>query len=376
MWLLIPVFLIFSFIYSSSETALFALPSYKRKDNPLIERLMRNPRRVLVTVIIANILSNVAISAFSEELLGTQLNIIISTLLVTTLILIFGEYVPKRVAMAKQKVISSSFSSIVLVTEYIFYPFIFLFEPLNKIKVSKKRFAPGDLREVIQRGRKEGAITEQEYAIMFRLSRLNEMQVKELMSPRINVLFAEQNETVEKVLGNLEEWHKRIPVYAETRDKITGILETKNLYGKKGKVSDFVYPPIFVSENLPVIQLLKIFKKTGHKMFVVINEYGGTSGVVDMEDVKNELIGEIEEGVALQKGENIWIVPGSIDIDELQGIIPIPKSNDYRTISGFVYTLLERIPREGEEFSFRDYEFTIMDARDNCIRKVKIKKKQ
>ncbi|MCK4321542.1 HlyC/CorC family transporter [candidate division WOR-3 bacterium] len=374
-WLLIFVFLIFSFIYSSSETALFALPTYRRKDNPLVVRLMRNPRRIIITVIIANVFSNVAISSLSEGMIGKQLNIMLSTLIVTIFILIIGEYIPKRVAMAKQKTISRLFSPMVLVTEYIFYPLIILFKPLTKLKIYKKRFTLEDLRQIIYLGRKDGIISEQEYAMMNKLSHLNDIQVKEIMSPRINVFFAEQNDTVSGVLKKMEKWHKRVPVYAKTRDNITGILETKNLYMEDRKVKDFVSPSIFVSENLPVIQLLKIFQKTAHKMVVVINEYGGTSGVVDMEDIKKELIGEIDESVIEYKDKNTWVVPGSLGIDEIQRHIPIPRSSDYRTVSGFIYTLLERIPREGERFSYKDYEFTILDIKFNHIIKVMIKKK-
>jgi len=374
-WLLIFVFLIFSFIYSSSETALFALPTYRRKDNPLVVRLMRNPRRIIITVIIANVLSNVAISSLSEGMIGKQLNIMLSTLIVTIFILIIGEYIPKRVAMAKQKTISRLFSPMVLVTEYIFYPLIILFKPLTKLKIYKKRFTLEDLRQIIYLGRKDGIISEQEYAMMNKLSHLNDIQVKEIMSPRINVFFAEQNDTVSSVLKKMGKWHKRVPVYAKTRDNITGILETKNLYMEDRKVKDFVSPSIFVSENLPVIQLLKIFQKTAHKMVVVINEYGGTSGVVDMEDIKKELIGEIDESVIEYKDKNTWVVPGSLGIDEIQQHIPIPRSSDYRTVSGFIYTLLERIPREGERFSYKDYEFTILDIKFNHIIKVMIKKK-
>lgn len=374
-WLLIFVFLIFSFIYSSSETALFALPTYRRKDNPLVVRLMRNPRRIIITVIIANVLSNVAISSLSEGMIDKQLNIMLSTLIVTIFILIIGEYIPKRVAMAKQKTISRLFSPMVLVTEYIFYPLIILFKPLTKLKIYKKRFTREDLRQIIYLGRKDGIISEQEYAMMNKLSHLNDIQVKEIMSPRINVFFAEQNDTVSSVLKKMEKWHKRVPVYAKTRDNITGILETKNLYMEDRKVKDFVSPSIFVSENLPVIQLLKIFQKTAHKMVVVINEYGGTSGVVDMEDIKKELIGEIDESVIEYKDKNTWVVPGSLGIDEIQRHIPIPRSGDYRTVSGFIYTLLERIPREGEGFSYKDYEFTILDIKFNHIIKVMIKKK-
>jgi putative hemolysin len=374
-YFLILIFLIFSFIYSSTETALFALPSYRRKNHPLIMRLMKNPRRVIVTVIIANVLSNVAISSFSEDLVGMRLNIVLTTIIVTIIILIIGEYIPKRVAMSKQKTIARLFSPLIIISEYIFYPVILIFRPLTKLKIYKKRFTIGDLRQIIHRGRKDGILSEQEYIMLNKLSRINEMQVKDIMSPRTSVFFAEQNDTIKNLLSQMVEWYKRIPVYSKTRDNIVGILETKNLYMKDGIIRDYISSPIFVYENLPVIQLLKIFQKTAHKMVIVINEYGGTSGIVDMEDIKKELIGEVEKSVIEEKDKNTWIIPGSLDITEIQRLIPIPSSNDYRTISGFIYTLLERIPREGESFLYKNYEFTILDIKFNHIIKVMIKQK-
>ncbi len=373
---LLLLFLAFSFIYSCSETGLFALPSYRRKVNPLIDLLMKNPKMVIVTVVIANVGANVAISSFSEGFLSQYTDLFISSLIVTVFILIFGEYIPKRVAMAKPKRVATLFSPFVLLAEYILYPILLLFKPLSKLAIHKKKFTPGDLREVINRGKREGMLTDQEFKIMHRLSLLNEVPVKEIMRPRTEVFFIEENDSVKGALEKMAKGYKRIPVYAETRDKIVGILELKKLYKKKGRVRDLMSLPIFVYENLSVIQLIRIFKNSSHKMIVVINEYGGTSGVVDIDDVKRELIGKRQNISIQMEDNNKWIVPGSTDIDEIQNLISIPESNDYRTVSGFIYTLLERIPKEGEVFSYKDYEFTVLDIKDNHIRKVRIKKKE
>ncbi|MEA1913117.1 MAG: hemolysin family protein [candidate division WOR-3 bacterium] len=373
---LLLLFLAFSFIYSCSETGLFALPSYRRKVNPLIDLLMKNPKMVIVTVVIANVGANVAISSFSEGFLSQYTDLFISSLIVTVFILIFGEYIPKRVAMAKPKRVAILFSPFVLLAEYILYPILLLFKPLSKLAIHKKKFTHGDLREVINRGKREGMLTDQEFKIMHRLSLLNEVPVKEIMRPRTEVFFIEENDSIKGALKKMAKRYKRIPVYAETRDEIVGILELKKLYKKKGRVKDFMSPPVFVSENLSVIQLIRIFKNSSHKMIVVINEYGGTSGVVDIDDVKRELIGKRQNRSIQMEDNNKWIVPGSTDIDEIQNLISIPESNDYRTVSGFIYTLLERIPKEGEVFSYKDYEFTVLDIKDNHIRKVRIKKKE
>jgi putative hemolysin len=375
-YLILFLLLLCSFIYSSSETALFALPAYRRRDNPLICRLMSNPKLVLVSVIIGNIGVNVAISSVGEGILKVWFDLFVSSLILTILIVVFGEYIPKRVAMAKSKKIAASFAPIVMITEYILYPVLLLFRPLTRTTIRRKKFTAGDLRQVLIKGKKEGVLTDREFNIMTKLSRLNEIKVKEIMLPRAETPFVEGMESVEEALKKIGKRRKRIPVFSETRDKIVGILELKNLYGKKGKVKNFMSLPVFVSENLSLVQLIKIFKNSKHKLVVVIDEYGGTSGIIDIEDIEKELIWEEENIVIHKKGENEWELPGSTEIEEIQHLIPIPLSNDYRTISGFIYTILERIPKEGEVFSYRDYEITILDILDNHIREVKIRKKK
>ncbi len=375
-YLILFLLFLFSFIYSSSETALFALPTYKRKDNSLVYNLMKNPRLVLVSVIIGNIGVNVAISSIGEGFLKTWVNIFFSSLILTILIVVFGEYIPKRVAMAKSKKIATSFAPIVIVTEYILYPILLLFRPLTRTAIRRRKFTAGDLRQILIKGRKEGVLTDREFNIMTKLSRLNEIKVREIMIPRTETPFVEKEESVNDALKKIGKRRKRIPVFSETRDKIIGILELKNLYGKKGKVKNFMSLPVFVSENISLVQLIKIFRDSKHKLVVVIDEYGGTSGVIDIEDIEKELIWEDKGTSVHKKGDNEWDLPGSTEIEEIQHLIPIPLSNDYRTISGFIYTILERIPKEGEVFSYRDYELVILDVKDNHIREVKIKKKK
>jgi CBS domain containing-hemolysin-like protein len=200
--------------------------------------------------------------------------------------------------------------------------------------------------------------------------------VREIMLPRTETPFIEEEEYVGEALGKVGKIRKRIPVFSGTRDTIIGILELKNLYGKKGKVKNYMSLPVFVYENLSLVQLIKIFNNSKHKLVVVIDEYGGTSGVIDIEDVEKELIWQEVDVKIHKRGDKEWDLPGSAEIEEIQQFIPIPLTNDYRTISGFIYTILERIPKEGEVFSYRDYEFTILDIKDNHIREVKIKKKK
>ncbi len=376
LYLTLLLLLICSFIYSSSETALFALPGYRRKDNPLVYRLMNNPKLVLVSVIIGNIGVNVAFSSVGESILNTWFDLFFSSIILTIIIVVFGEYIPKRVAMTKSKKIASSFAPIVMLTEHILYPVLLLFRPLTRITLHKKKFTAGDLRQVLIKGKKEGILTDREFNIMTKLSRLNIITVKEIMLPRTETPFVEKEESVEEALKKVGKRRKRIPVFSETRDKIIGILELKNLYGKKGKVKNFMSLPVFVSENLSLVQLIKIFKNSKHKLVVVIDEYGGTSGVIDIEDVVKELIGQEKDIIIHKKSDNEWDLPGSAEIEEIRHLIPIPLSNDYRSISGFIYTILERIPKEGEVFSYKDYELTILDIKDNHIREVKIKKKK
>ncbi|MEJ2567362.1 MAG: transporter associated domain-containing protein [candidate division WOR-3 bacterium] len=309
-------------------------------------------------------------------MLKNRFNLFFSSLILTVLIVAFGEYTPKRVALTKSKKLATLFAPVVMITEYVLYPVLLLFKPLTKITFYRKKFTAGDLRQVLIKGKREGVLTDREFNIMTKLSRLNEMKVKEIMLPRTGTPFVEEEETVQEALKKVGRTRKRIPVFSETRDKIIGILELKKLYGKKGKVKKIMSLPVFVAENLSLVQLIKIFKNSKHKLVVVIDEYGGTSGVIDIEDVEKELIWEDKGTVARKVGDNEWDLPGSAEIEEIQRFIPIPLSNDYRTISGFIYTILERIPKEGEVFSYKDYEITILDIFDNHIREVNIKKKK
>jgi len=368
--------LLCSFVFSSSETALFALPEYRRKDNSFIYKLMKKPKIALVSTVIGNIGVNIVFSAIGEDILKSWFNLFVSSIILTVFIVTFGEYTPKRIAITKSKKMAVLFAPIVIIIEYILYPILLLFKPLTRITFYRKKFTAGDLRQVLIKGKQEGVLTEREFSIMTKLSRLNEIKVKEIMLPRTETPFVEEEEIVKKALKKVGKGRKRIPVFSETRDKIIGILELKKLYGAKGKVKDFMSLPVFASENLSLVQLIKIFRNSKHKLVVVIDEYGGISGVIDIEDVEKELIWEDKGTVARKVSDNEWILPGSADIEEIQGFIPLPLSNDYRTVSGFIYTILERIPKEGEVFSYKDYEFTILDVFDNYIKKVNIKRKK
>jgi len=223
------ILILFSFIYSSSETALFALPTYKRKDNSLVYNLMQNPRLVLATIIISNIGVNVAISAIGEGIFKQWFNLFYSSIILTIIIVVFGEYIPKRVAMSKSKKIAGLLSPIVVVTEYLLYPILILFKPLTNITVPKKKFTAGDLRQILIKGKKEGILTDREFNIMTKLSRLNEITVREIMTHRMDTPFVEENENVNKAIKKVGKRRKRIPVFSERKDKIVGILELKKL---------------------------------------------------------------------------------------------------------------------------------------------------
>jgi putative hemolysin len=337
---------------------------------------MQNPRLVLATIIIGNIGVNVAISAIGEGVFKQWFNLFYSSIILTVIIVVLGEYIPKRIAMSKSKKLAGVFSPIVVITEYLLYPILILFKPLTNINIPRQKFTAGDLRQVLIKGKKEGVITDREFSIMTKLSRLNEITVREIMVHRVDTPFVEENEKVDKAIKRLGKRRKRIPVFSERRDKIIGILEIKRLYGKKGKAKNFMSSPVFVSENISLVKLMQIFKNTNHKLVVVIDEYGGISGVIDIEDVEKELIWEEKKSTINKKSENDWILPGTTEIEEIQNFISIPSSNDYLTISGFIYTLLERIPKEGEVFSYKNYEITILDTFDNHIREVKIKRKK
>ncbi|MEW5801824.1 MAG: hemolysin family protein [bacterium] len=246
-----------------------------------------------------------------------------------------------------------------------------------------------ELRKLIDDGERRGVIEEEEHEMLRSILKFGDTIAREVMVPRIEMLCIREDASFEQVINFIsEDGHSRIPVYKESIDNIVGVLYVKDLIRllhpnkENFRVSDIMRPPFFIPETKRISELLREFQHKKVHLAIVVDEYGGTAGLVTIEDLLEELVGEIEDEydtttekmlVVDEQNKQAVSADGRLEIDELEEYFQIPlKEDDYETVGGLIFTLLERIPYQGEQITFKGLQFTVEKVDARRIRRVKI----
>lgn len=403
-------FLILSAFFSGAETALFSLNKLqlkkmqKEEDNWQVKSIIRilgDPQKTLISILIGNMFVNIAASSLATYLaikLFGNVGVGISSGIMVFLILVFGEVVPKSLAIANAEKISKIVARPIEIISSFLFPLIKFFKMLINILFylsGKKNIREGkeiteeDLITLINISKDEGAIEEEEKKMIRNIFEFGDTVVKEIMVPRVDMACLSSNTNISLALDLIKKFgHSRIPVYGKTIDNIIGILYAKDLlavykqwYNSKEKF-DFkkiIRRVYFVPENKKIDDLLDIFQRDKIQIAIAIDEYGGTAGLVTMEDVVEEIVGEIvdeyDKEIKLYEriNNNTVIVDGIISIDRINEIlnIEIPE-NGFETLGGFIFDLIGRIPKNGEKMKYKNIQLIVEEVKKNRIKKVKI----
>jgi len=407
-------FIILSAFFSSTETALFSINKLKLKKMQKEEennwriksivKLLDDPQRTLISILIGNMFVNISASSLATYLaIKTFGNIgmgIASGVMIFT-ILVFGEIVPKSLAVANAEAISKKVAKPIEIISTGLLPLIKIFKVIinalyyffgkKSFKV-KKEITEEDLITLIDAGEDEGIIEEEEKEMIKNIFEFGDTMVKEVMIPRVDMACIPSDIKLDSILKLIKKMgHSRIPVYEETIDNIIGILYAKDLlviyeqwFTSKDKFSlkDIIRKTYFVPENKKINELLDIFQKDRIQIAIAIDEYGGTAGLITMEDVVEEVVGEIideyDKEIKLFEitGDNTVIADAIISIDKINEILEIEiPENDFETLGGFIFDLLGRVPKKGEKIKYRNCQMIIEQVIKNRIRRVKIVKK-
>jgi len=407
-------FIILSAFFSGTETALFSLNKLQLKkmqkedgDNwrvKSIVRLLDDPQRTLISILIGNMFVNISASSLATYLainLFGNIGIGIASGVMIFTILVFGEIVPKSLAVANADKISKRVARPIEIISLVLFPLIKFFKMIigalyylfgkKSLKV-KKEITEEDLITLIEVGKDEGAIEEEEKKMIRNIFEFGDTMVKEVMIPRVDMDCIPSDTKLNSILKLIKKMgHSRIPVYGETIDNIIGVLYAKDLLGiyekwytskEKFDLKQVIREAYFVPENKKIDELLNIFQKDRIQIAIAIDEYGGTAGLVTMEDVVEEVVGEIideyDEEIKLFEmiGDNTVIADGNISIEKINDIlnIEIPE-NDFETLGGFIFDLLGRVPKKGEKIKYQNFQMIIEQVVKNRIRRVKIVKK-
>jgi CBS domain containing-hemolysin-like protein len=313
----------------------------------------------------------------------------VATGVMTFLILVFGEVLPKSIATRNNILIARIAIYPIYWFSILCFPFVIFFNFIPKLTGKIKKtptVTEEELMTFVEVVEEEGEIKEEEKELIHAIFEFDDTNASEIMTPRADMFVIEADEKL-----NLEDIVKsgftRIPVIEDDIDHVIGIINIKDLFLHKitssGEIDvrKVMTAPYFVPENKKLDKLLHQFKKRKHHMAIVVDEHGGVSGLITLEDALEEIVGEIsdetdkEEPHIVRHKAKEWIVLGKADIDEVNEIIGmnIPDLKDYDTFSGYVLNTIGRIPKEKEKFTFGNYSVTVEEMDGNRIKKYSIK---
>ncbi|HNS32949.1 MAG TPA: hemolysin family protein [bacterium] len=409
--LFIVILIFFSAFFSASETAFISFGKHHfqkllEKDEVKAKKLrfwFNNPQKVLVTALvgnnIVNILAAVLMATFSLKY-WPGMNPLIITLILTFVILVFGEIIPKSLAKKHSENIAYYIAPVVQFFCFVFSPVIKLLLAFSgglaslfglKIESLFPVLTEEDVKAMIVAGEEEGVIEEEEKNMIDSIFSLGETFVREVMTPRVNMVAVRHDKPVREIFATIaKEGYSRMPVYRDNLDKITGIIYVKDIIAhgfnnpdvqEESKAEDFMREAYFIPETKKVGDLMKELQGKKMQMAIVVDEYGGTAGLITMEDLVEEIVGEISDEYAKEIKELTHLADGSFLV---YGGMEIEKANEkmeldipegeFETIAGFVLDHFGKFPVKGEGFDFGSHEFIVHEADHKKVRLIRIKK--
>ena len=404
-----------SAFFSISETALTSinkirlkhLVSAKIKNAAALQKLLEKPRDFLSTILFCNNLVNIAFSILGTlffEIIFNQIGLdnilwraIFITIIITFLILTFGEILPKTFAFIYSEKIALFIVKIINFFVIICRPITYV---LNSISILVFKFykldyhAAGkllthdEIQTIVSIGAEEGVIEKQEKTLIKNIFEFSKTTVKEIMTPRTDTVFLDVESSLKDAIQLIiEHGHSRIPVYEEKIDNIQGVIYAKDLLSianfEGASLKKFIREAVFIPETQNIEKLLQQMKKSKFHIAIVIDEYGGVSGIVTLEDILEEIIGEIQDEYDQKEnpyftliGENTYLVDAGINIDDLAEELnfEFPKEEDYDTIGGFVLYIFGKFPYKGEVIKYKNLDFKVRDISKRRILKLEITK--
>lgn len=419
-WKLKVLFLIICFIFSAffsgSEVALFSINKKKIKsafsNSPLIQDylidLIEHPRRLLVSILIGNTAVNVTASIIAVSLalelatqFGFSLNVTLTLqiMILTFLILLFSEVTPKIWA-SKDPI---AFSKIIAIPMHwvivIIYPIsetiteiIRVFVTFVRIDKRKSAIKHDEIKELATLSLEKGTIEDEEHELIHSIFGFKNLSVSEIMTPRVDMVAVSSDADFTEVVNQITKTGRsRIPLYKDDLDDIIGIIYAKDLlpYFKNTELRrnlslpKIARKPMFVPKTKMIDDLMHEFQEKKMHIAIVVDEYGGTAGLVSLEDIIEEIIGEIrdesdkEESPIVKIDENNYTVLGRASVEELKETLDLAiniDEKDYDTVAGFILNTAGQIPKEGYSFDLENYKFTVKEVQKKRINKVQIER--
>jgi putative hemolysin len=410
---LLIVCLFLSAFFSGSETAFISLQRIrvqhlvdtKVRGARRVAKMMEKPEKFLSTVLLGNNLVNTAAAALATFLAisfwGDQWGVLIATIVITILLLIFCETTPKTIATRHAEKISLTFVGLIEALSWLFTPFVIV---LSWIASGFARIFGGktvprslaneeEIRTMISMGHKEGTFEEEEATMLHKVFDFGNRPALEVMVPRTEVIWVTKGTKITDFLQvYAENPLSRFPVYEENIDNVIGILAVKDILMAQAKgqiddkstIDDLIRPAYFAPETKRVSELFAEMKDKNYRITVIVDEFGGTAGIVSLSGLMEEIVGPVGDELAeIEKeyesiDEYTFQIDGGMRVEEAneEMSLDLPEGEDYETVAGFVLDLLGHIPKEGERLKYKQLKIVITEMRGMKIEKIRITKEK
>lgn len=393
--------------FSGSEVALVGvnkakvnqLVKEKAKGSSSLYKLKSNPSRMLAAINLGNALTNVGSSALATQvslgLFGSN-GLAIAIGVMTLLLLVFGEITPKSYCFANATKISLKVSGLLLVFSYVFYPFVILFEKITRgmLQLAGSSHHPPPITEqeiygIIEQGLEDKALKKHEHEMVHGALKFDDTIIRTVMTRRTKMFMLPSNMLLFDALTLISKsGYSRIPIYKETTDQIVGILHVRDLlkHLEKGEkminLESVARKPIFVSQDQRTSKLLREMQGRQTHMAIVVDEFGGVEGCVTLEDLLEEIVGEImDETDKIELNfkildKNTMLASGDVEIDTINEILKsdIPQGEGFSTLSGLLHDKLQDIPKVGDKIEVYSIKMVVEEVVNNQANRIKIEK--
>ena len=395
--------LLLSAYFSATETAFSSLSTAKMRTlaeqgdrrAELALRLHGQYDRLISTILIGNNIVNIAAASIGTvlftRLLDPERGATVSTFVLTIVVLIFGEVTPKSLAKEMPETVATAVSPFLNLLLILFTPLTWLFSQWKRLlghfihSTEEDTITEGELMTMVSEAENDGELTDRESQLIRSAIEFDDVEVEEILTPRVDVIAVEDDLSLDEVADTFaESGYSRLPVYHGTIDNIIGVVHEKDFYlgrlRKDTTLEDLVKPTLYTTGSTQISQLLRTLREQHHHMAVVVDEYGGTEGIITLEDILEELVGEIwdEHDEATEdfrrQSDGSWIVLGSASVDDLYEMLGLPEDEDIdsNTVNGLVQEKTCHLPKVGDRFTLGEYDGVVTRTAKRRVTEVRL----
>ena len=403
LWVALVILVGFSAFFSASETAFSSLNQIRLKSRAedgdssaaRVLAMAEQYDKLLSTILIGNNIVNIAAASIGTilftRMLGAERGATVSTIVLTIIVLIFGEVTPKSLAKEMPEKVATAVSPFLVLLMALMTPLTWLFTQWKKLlghfvhSGEADTITEGELMTMVSEAENDGELTDRESELIRSAIEFDDVEVEEILTPRVDVVAVEDDIPLEELAQTFaESGYSRLPVYHGTIDNIIGVVHEKDFYiarlKKATKIDDLVVPTLYTTGSTQISQLLRTLWEQHHHLAVVVDEYGGTEGIITLEDILEELVGEIwdEHDEVTEdfrkQSDGSWLVSGSASVDDLYEELDLPEEEDIdsNTVNGLVQEKTCHLPKVGDRFTLGEYDGVVTRTAKRRVTEVRL----